>query len=855
MGHGRRVLTPFVGRQRDLALLSEHLDAAVAGQGQVVGLVGEPGMGKSRLLAEFRRLVRQPVRYVEGHCLAYGSATPYLPVLDLVRQLCGMTEEDPRDAITAKVHQRLHEAEVVDEAAVPLLLQLLDIPIDTERLATLPASARKARTFALLRQLVVHEVQRQPCVVVIENLHWSDATSEEWLTSLVERLAGVPLLLLVTYRPGYQPPWLTQSYATQIALPRLRPEASRTLVLALHRSAPLPEALIQEILTQAAGNPFFLEELVLHVAEQGIEQPPLRVPATLQAVLAARIDRLSPGTKGVLRTAAVIGTPLALPLLQAVTDFSAEDLHMHLRDLQRAELLYETGRRPAGYTFKHALVQEVAYQSLLEGTRQLMHLQVAQRLESQFADIVAAQPELVAHHYTEAGCAELAVGYWQQAGERALQGSANQEAISHLTRGLKLLATLPEQDERAERELGFQMALGPALKAAKGFGSPEVEQAYMRARELCQHVKGTSQLFPALWGLCTFYATQGMVQIARELGEQLLTLAQMHHDAASLLTAHVALGTVLYRMGEFAHACRHLEEGITFSHLQQERALAVRYGTALGVMCRSVGNQVLWALGYPDKALRWGLEACTLAQELDHPYSLAYARPYTVQLHMLRGEVQTAHEQIAALTTLATQQSLAQRLAMGICLRGWVQAAQGQVETGIEQMHQGLTDMRRVGSRVGEIRYLALMAEAYGSIGRVNKGLHLLTEAQVLVDENGVRHYEAECYRLKGRLLLQQSPDNTSEAEACFQQAIAIAQNQSAKSWELRAATSLATLWQQQNRRQDAYNLLASVYGWFTEGFDTADLIAAKALLDELADGRTTDPFGLTKLSPSTTRL
>jgi DNA-binding winged helix-turn-helix (wHTH) protein/class 3 adenylate cyclase len=389
VGHGARARSPFVGRVRELALLQERLDAVVAGQGQVVAVVGEPGMGKSRLLAEYRRsLVRREVRYVEGHCLSYGSTTPYVPLVDLVRQLCVITTGEQYEAITAKLHRWLQQADVDPDEGMPLLLSLLDVPLETERLAQLSPPERKARTFTLLRHLVLNEAQRYPCILAVENLHWSDATSEEWLTSLVERLSGVALLVLVTYRPRYQPPWLAQSYATQIALAPLRAEDSRTVVQSVLQTAPVPETVVQEIVTQAAGNPFFLEELAWNVIEhEGGPPAPQAVPETIEAVLAARIDRLPPTEKRLLQTAAVIGIAVPVPLLQAVTDLAAAELHMHLGHLQTAEFLYETGRLPASaYTFKHALTHEVAYGTLLQERRRVLHERTAQAIEELFVN-------------------------------------------------------------------------------------------------------------------------------------------------------------------------------------------------------------------------------------------------------------------------------------------------------------------------------------------------------------------------------------------------------------------------------------------------------------------------------------
>ena len=446
VGHGARARSPFVGRARELALLQERLDAVVAGQGQVVALVGEPGMGKSRLLAEYRRsLVGREVRYVEGHCLSYGSATPYLPLVDLVRQLCGMTPGEPHEAITATVHRRLQEADLDPDEGVPLVLSLLDIPLETERLAQLSPPERKARTFALLRHLVLHEAQRHPCILTVENLHWSDATSEEWLTSLVERLAGAALLVLVTYRPGYQPPWLAQSYATQIALSRLRAGDSRTVVQAVLQNASVPETVVQEIVTQAAGNPFFLEELAWNVIEHGGQPAPLAVPETIEAVLAARIDRLPPEEKRLLQTAAVIGMDVTVPLLQAVTDLAAADLHTHLGHLQTAEFLYETGTLPASaYTFKHALTQEVAYGSLLQERRRVLHGRIVEILERLYPDRLAEQVERLAHHALRGEVWDKALTYCQQAGARAWDRAAYREAGVYFEQALEALPHLPE---------------------------------------------------------------------------------------------------------------------------------------------------------------------------------------------------------------------------------------------------------------------------------------------------------------------------------------------------------------------------------------------------------------------------
>ena len=836
MGHGARARTPFVGRQRELALLHERLDAAQAGHGQVVGLVGEPGMGKSRLLVEFRRgLAGKPVRYSEGHCLAFGGATPYLPVLDLVREVCGITQADRRDAITAKVHQRLQEAEIVSAEAAPLVLQLLDIAVETGALTTLSASARKARTFAFLRQLFLHESQQQPCVIVIENLHWIDATSEEWLTSLVERFVGVPMMLLTTYRPGYRPPWSTPSYATQIALPQLWPDESRALVLSAPRSASLPEALVHDILAKAEGNPFFLEELVLHVLEQGIEHPPLRVPETLQAVLAARIDRLTPEAKRVLQTAAVIGMRIGFSLLQTVVGDSEEELHKQLDALRTAELLYETASLSDGsYTFKHALSQEVAYESLLRSARQSYHRRIAEVLEVQFPETAETRPELLAHHYAEGGLLQQAVVYGRRAGEEARKRFARVEAVAYLTTALERLACLPDTPERGRQELKAQLTLAHVLTGLKGYAAPETARAYARARDLCEQMGETSTPYlVALRGLFRAYNIGGDLPRTGEVSETFMRLAQAQDDPAPVLAAHRGLGDFLFCRGEFFRARQHLEQSLVGAERIPTYQLS-QFGVApepgLGLLA-----ETLWMLGYVDQALEKSKEALTLAS---NALTLANALQSAGMVRLLRREPKSAWELSDEMVVLTTEHGLSQQLARGLMARGIAWSRQGHREEGLAQIVDGVTAYRATGAGTRLTWFLGWLAEAYGCAGHFEEAQLTLMEAMGRIAKWGECCFEVELRRLQGEMLLQQTMPDERQAESCFQQAMSIAQQQNAKSWELRAATSLARLWQSWNRRQDAYDLLSPVYESFTEGFDTADLIDAKVLLNELVAGR-----------------
>jgi predicted ATPase len=503
--------------------------------------------------------------------------------------------------------------------------------------------------------------------------------------------------------------------------------------------------------------------------------------------------------------------------------------------LVAAELLYQRGRPPhAIYRFKHALIQDAAYASLLKSTRQQMHRQAAQVLEAQFPERVATQPELVAQHYTEAGLTEQAIPYWQQAGQQALQRSANIEAISQLTTGLELLATLPETPARAQQELDLQLALGPVLMATRGFAAPEVEETYSRARMLCAQVGDTPRLFPTLWGLCRFFANRGALPTAREVGEELYRLAQRTADPTHLLEAHDVLGATLHHLGEYAAARTHAEQGIALADPMAQRALVLHHEVVPRVRCLVNAALTLWCLGYPAQAVQRSQEALTLAQELAHSFSLAFTQFWAARLHIHRREAPVVQVQTEALLPLATAQGFPHFVRVGTFLHGWALVMQGQSGVGLAQMRQSLTATLATGQRMSWGFMLSGLAEAVGHVGKVEEGLRLLAEALLTMEETSQGNNLAEAYRLQGELLLRQAVPDAAQAETCFQQALTIARRQQAKSWELRAAMSLSRLWQQQGKRSEARQLLTPIYGWFTEGFDTADLQDAQTLLAEL---------------------
>jgi predicted ATPase len=489
----------------------------------------------------------------------------------------------------------------------------------------------------------------------------------------------------------------------------------------------------------------------------------------------------------------------------------------------------------ATYTFKHALIQDAAYQSLLRSTRQQYHQRIAQVLEAQFPETVETQPELVAQHYTAAGCAEQAVGYWQRAGQHASDRSAHVEAVSHCTTGLELLTTLPETSEHTQQSLTLHLALGAALLMTKGHAAPEVEHAYIRARELCQRVGATPELAPVLFGLWRFYVTRPQLHTAQELGDTLLGLAQQAHDPALAVVAHYALGWTWLCLGALPAARQHLEEAIARYTPEQRQAPVFRMGQDPGVACRLYAAMALWVLGYPAQALARLHEALALAHALSHAFSLAFARCLAAWDSQFRRDVPAVHEHAEAAVALATEWGFPQWAAYGTSLRGWALAMQGQGEEGITQVRQGIAAYRATGAALTVPYLCTVLADVSAHLGHTEDGLQALAEAHTLVEQQEERWWEAEVCRLRGVLLLRQPGTPQAEAEAWLQRALDVARRQEAKALELRVAMSLSRLWQQQGKQAEAQALLAPTYHWFTEGFETADLQEAKTLLEELS--------------------
>jgi class 3 adenylate cyclase/predicted ATPase len=883
----QRGLTQFVGRSREIDQLQQTLAQAKTGYGQIVGVVGESGVGKSRLVYEFKRSSLTDCLVLEAYAVAHGQASPYLPMIELLRQYFQLhTPEDERQR-KEKVLGKVLTLDRSLEDIVPYLFALLSIEDATLALPPLDPQLRRRQTFAALKRLFLRESLNQPLVLICEDLHWVDSETQGVLDALSDSIGSARVLLLVNYRPEYRHEWGPKTYYTQLRLaPFGKGEAEEFLDALLGEAqearptSPL-RTLKQQILEKTEGTAFFIEEIVQELFERGVLvrdgtatrqvaslPAALQLPTTVQGVLSARIDRLPAAEKALVQQLAVIGRRFSLGLMQHVIALPEDEQYRLLSALQSKEFLYEQPAFPeVEYVFKHALTQDVAYNSLLQEQRKAVHERAARAIEALYGSTVDDHYNELAYHYTQSGDRHKAVEYLHLAGQQAVQRSANTEAIKHFTIALELLTGLPDTPERARRELSLQIALGVPLQVSKGPAAAELADVYSRALDLCQQVGEPGQRFSVLRGLWVLHHVRAELDIARTLADELLHMAEQAQDSTLLLEAHRALGSTSLWLGEFAKAWRHLERAGRLYNSQQHRFLTFLHGGAdPGVSCLCDGARALWFLGYPDQALTQSEAALALAQELSDPFSLAYALIFAAGLHQLRREGRETQQRAEEGIALALEHGFATFVSAGTIRRGWALAEQGHTEEGLGQMERGVVARRTAGAELGRPYFLALQAEVYGKVGRPEHGLALLTEALDQMHATNEFRLAAEVHRLHGELTLQKSSvvssqwsvpdprhptlDPQGEAEACFLKAIEIAREQHAKSLELRAAMSLVRLRQQQlvreatctaqpslrAARDQAHTLLREVYNWFTEGFATKDLREAKVVLEQLRD-------------------
>jgi DNA-binding winged helix-turn-helix (wHTH) protein/predicted ATPase len=855
----------LVGRAAEVAQVRACLEQAQRGQRHMLFVTGEAGIGKTTLVeACVASLAAHGDSWVGwGQCVdAYGPGTGYLPVLEALGRLC-------RGPAGATVLAQLRQWAPTWLAQLPGVLE----PTEQARLRRRTQGTTRERMFQELAAALEALTQAQLGVLVLEDLHWSDPSTVDVLTMLARRREAARLVVLGTYRPvelilrahplkSAKAELHLHGHCTELALPYLA-EAAVTAYVARRFPAPVAQIVAPVIYQRTGGHPLFMVHLTTYLAQQvglaasAVTELGARVaaiadtiPTGVQQLVELQLGHLRTEEQSVLAMASVAGgefavasvaaglqTPLDLP--EAVCEVLA----------QRGQFLeacgvatWPDGTVSGQYRFRHAVYQQVLYRRLAEAQRVQGHRRIGMRLEAGYGARTAEIAATLARHFGRGQDAERAIPYHAQAGQQAFGRSAHQEAITHGTTALALLATLPETPGRVQQELDLQLALGPALVATKGYAAQEVEQTYTRARVLCAQIGNTPQLFPTLLGSCLFHRNRGALRTARELGEQLVQLAERSAAPTWRLQANETHGTTLLFLGEYALARTHLEQGIALADPALQQAQARHAGAAPGVWCRALSALALWCLGFPVQALQRGQEALHLSQVLAHPQSLTLAHHWAAYLQYRRREVVAVQAHADALLTLATAQGLPLLVGLGACWRGWALAMQGEGEAGLAQLRQGMEATLATGQMLSQPLCLVLLAESLERVGQVVEGLRLLAEALTVLETSGRGDLLAETYRLQGALLLAQ--DGTrhqaedqceAAAEACFQHALAIARRQQATSWELRAAVSLSRLWQRQGKRTEARALLAPVYDWFTEGLDTADLQEARALLEELA--------------------
>ncbi len=838
------VLTRLIGRDEEIDLLLRRWARAKAGDGQVVLISGEAGLGKSRLTAALEeRLQAEPHLRLRYFCSPYHQNSALFPFVDQLGRAAGLAHDDPPASKLEKLEALLARAAPPDED-VAFLADLLSLP-RSERYSppNLSPQRKKERTLEALICQLESLARWQPVVMVFEDAHWIDPTSRELLDLTVDRVRRLPVLLAITFRPEFQPPWGGRFHVTSLVLNRLGEREAEALVQKLAGNAALTADIVAEIVERTDGVPLFVEELtkaVLESAAQGdrvaavlatTSLAALSVPATLHASLMARLDRLGPTAKGVAQIGAAIGREFSYELAASVGELAEERLQNALQRLVDAGLVFQRGTPPeAAYLFKHALVQDTAYSTLLRGPRRQLHARIAEALTAHYPELMDSQPELFAQHYAEAGIVEESVAYWGKAGHRSVALSATAEAVVQLQKALNQLALLPDNRERQRQELEFLSALGAVLTVVKGYAAPETGQAYARARQLWEQLGSPLEFLQVPYGQSLYHAVRGELDLAQRLGEDLQRLSRRRNDSAGLVLGHASTGRTLWFVGRFASSRSHLEAALALYDPTSHHSLVHQAGFHPQVVSLAFLESVLFCLGYPDQALAQSNVAIAEARRLAHLPTLAMSLAMGAVPLSLVGDNVALDERVDQLVALTAEQGFPFWRAWGTIYRGWVKVKNGDVAEGISFLCSGSAAYRATGAEAWTPHFLALLARAREIAGQIEEGLTLLDEALQIVEITGERWFAAELNRHKGRLLLLQG--HSEAAEELYRGALGIAQEQGAKLWELRAAMSLARFRHDQGRTAEARDLLAPIYGWFTEGFDTADLKQAKALLE-----------------------
>jgi class 3 adenylate cyclase/predicted ATPase/ribosomal protein L40E len=834
-------LTPFVGREHEIALLLDRWEGVNEGHGQAVLLRGEAGIGKSRLIRTLRERLASHA-WIETHCSPYHEHSAFYPLAELLERGLELGRAAAPAAKIAALERALEAAGLPVAEVAPLFASLLSLEVaDRYPVVTASAEARRRRTIESVIAWLLHRGAQGPTVLVVDDLHWIDPSSKELFGLLLEQIQATPMLLLFTARPTAAPPWPQGSNLTHLALQPLTRQQVGAMIEQIAGGARLPPDVRRQVVTKTDGVPLFVEELTKAVLESDLlrdnaaspgrpAERELAIPSTLQDSLMARLDRLGPH-KVIAQVAAVLGREFSHALLAAVADTEEGAVESALAELVRAELVHQRGMAPLEtYRFKHALVQETAYQSLLRSRRQEAHARVARVLAKRFPERVASEPEEMARHCMEGGLAEEAIGWYRLAGERAAQRSAHAEALAHFGRGLEVLSARPAGLERDRLELVLRVALGPPMIAIRGYGDPEVERTFERARDLCRQIGDAPHLFEAVWGLANYYQSRSELGAAQALSEQLVGMAAQGGEARLAVWAHLQLGGALFWRGDPAAAIAHLEVAIAHHEPGAHRLLTG--ATDPGVAARVYAALALWQLGQPDRALSVSREGVAAGRVCGDALSLALALCFSGILLRLRREPDAVRALAEEAIELSTAQDFPLWRGLGRMLLGWALAHSGAGEQGLDDIQQGLAQLASIGTEVGASGGMALLADAALVAGRIPAALNAVEAGLAVADLRDQHTWDAELQRLRGEIVLAgEGAGGKEEAEPFFVQALETARRQQATMLELRAATSLGRLLQRRGRGDEARELLAVVYGRFTEGFDTPDLRDARSLL------------------------
>ena len=844
----RATTTPLIGRDEEIDLLLRRWEEAKCGEGQVVLISGEPGIGKSRttqIIVE--RLSSEPHTRLRYFCSPHYQDSALYPIVAQLERAAGFRRED-------NAEQRLEKLEAVVtlgtndlQRIVPPLADLLSLPTGDRYLPiNLTPQKRKEKTLEALVALIEAVAIRHPVLIVMEDVHWSDPTTRELLDLLIDHAPLLRILIVITFRPEFVPPWVERPHVTLLTLNRLPPRQQAEMIAKVTGGKALPKEIIDQIVDRTDGVPLFIEELTKTVIESGIVEDmgdhfsatgsaaPLAIPTTLHASLLARLDRLAP-TREIAQIGAALGRSFSHEVLAAVARMPQKELEDALTQLVKAQLIFQRGTPPhAEYTFKHALVQDAAYSTLLRSRRQQLHGRIAAILESKFPETVAATPEILAQHYTLAGSAAEAVPYWLKAGQAALNRSTLAEAIGHLTKGIGLVQGIPDETVRTGLELGLQATLAVVLAGAKGFAVPEVEQAYDRARALCERIGKTRQIFPILYGQFLFHWVRANLETARRGAEEMLRIAMETGDRALLLIAHSSLGGVLWHMGVNRSSLDHLTEAIARYDEKIDASLASEYGQDFGVWTLSYLEHAQLSLGYPERGSRAIADAVALARRLNHPMSLCNALNFSALSGVNRRDPATVLKFTEEELAIATEQGFPQYVALASFNRGWALAQLGATEEGIELGRRGIALWHTIGASVSLPGILAGHAEGQILGGKITAALETTDEALILMDKSPELVWKPPLHSCRAQIFSAMGKLDRAQEE--LQAALSAARRQENRHQELLAATGLARLWGDQGKRSEAHYLLAPAYNFFTEGFDAPFLRDAKALLDQLAE-------------------